>query len=337
MQFPESWLREFCDPPLATDALADLLTMSGMEVEERRPVAPPFSGVVVGHVVSVERHPNADRLSVCRVDVGAGEALHIVCGAPNVKPGIKVPCAKVGAELPAGDDGKPFLIKLGQLRGVESQGMLCSARELKLSDDHGGLLVLDDAAVVGLDIRAHLKLDDAIFTLKLTPNLAHCLSVYGVAREVSALTGAPSSSTISPAWSSDSFSSRAEHSMPWLSTPRSLPSLMTKGLPSSPGGNCAPTSAQGTRMPARTLGAPQTICRFVPVPASTSQTLSLSALACCATDSTCATTMPLKAGAAGRVSSTSMPDMVSSSASSAVVIGGLQNSRNQDSGNCMAT
>jgi len=191
MQFPESWLREFCDPPITTDALADLLTMSGMEVEEVRSVAPPFSGVVVGHVVSVERHPNADRLSVCRVNVGAGEALSIVCGAPNVKPGIKVPCAMVGAELPAGDDGKPFLIKLGQLRGVESQGMLCSARELRLSDDHGGLLVLDDAAVVGQDIRTQLKLDDAIFTLKLTPNLAHCLSVYGIAREVSALTGSP--------------------------------------------------------------------------------------------------------------------------------------------------
>ncbi len=191
MQFPESWLREFCNPPMASDALAELLTMSGMEVEELRPVAPPFSGVVVGRVVSVERHPNADRLSVCRVDVGAREALNIVCGAPNVKPGIRVPCARVGAELPGGDDGKPFVIKTGQLRGVESQGMLCSARELKLSDDHGGLLVLDDAAVVGQDIRAHLKLDDAIFTLKLTPNLAHCLSVYGVAREVSALTGAP--------------------------------------------------------------------------------------------------------------------------------------------------
>ncbi len=105
----------------------------------------------------------------------------------------------VGAELPAGDDGKPFLIRLGQLRGVESQGMLCSARELKLSDDHGGLLVLDDAAVVGQDIRAHLELDDTIFTLKLTPNLAHCLSVYGIAREVSALTGSPLKQPVFPA------------------------------------------------------------------------------------------------------------------------------------------
>jgi phenylalanyl-tRNA synthetase beta chain len=190
MQFPESWLREFCDPPLATAALAELLTMSGMEVESTRPVAPPFSGVVVGEVLAVERHPNADRLSVCLVDAGTGARLSIVCGAPNVKPGIKVPCALVGAELPAGDDDKPVLIKLGALRGIESQGMLCSARELKLSDDHGGLLILDDRAVVGQDVRTALKLDDTLFTLKLTPNLAHCLSVYGIAREVSALTGA---------------------------------------------------------------------------------------------------------------------------------------------------
>src|SRR6185295_9938700 len=117
--------------------------------------------------------------------------LSIVCGAPNVKPGIKVPCALIGAVLPAGDDGKTFEIKLGQLRGVESQGMLCSARELKLSEDHGGLLVLDASAKVGQDIREHLSLDDTLFTLKLTPNLGHCLSVFGVAREVSALTGAP--------------------------------------------------------------------------------------------------------------------------------------------------
>jgi phenylalanyl-tRNA synthetase beta chain len=114
-----------------------------------------------------------------------------VCGAPNARVGIKVPCALVGAELPPGDDGKPFLIKVGKLRGVESQGMLCSARELKLSEDHGGLLELAADAPVGQDIREHLKLDDTLFTLKLTPNLAHCLSVYGVAREVAALTGAP--------------------------------------------------------------------------------------------------------------------------------------------------
>jgi len=191
MQFPESWLREFCNPPLETAALAELLTMSGMEVEELRPVAPPFSRVVVGQVVSLERHPNADRLNVCQVDVGSGTLLNIVCGAPNVAAGLKVPCALVGAVLPPGEDGKPFEIKLGQLRGVESQGMLCSARELKLSEDHGGLLVLAEDAPIGEDIRKHLSLDDTLFTLKLTPNLGHCLSVFGIAREVSALTGAP--------------------------------------------------------------------------------------------------------------------------------------------------
>ncbi|HEY9238112.1 MAG TPA: phenylalanine--tRNA ligase subunit beta, partial [Burkholderiaceae bacterium] len=192
MQFPESWLREFCNPPIGSAQLADTLTMAGMEVEEARPAAPPFHGVVVGEVLSVARHPNADRLNVCQVDAGTGTTLNIVCGAPNVRAGVKVPCALVGAELPPAEEGgSPFAIQLGQLRGVESQGMLCSARELKLSEDHGGLLILADDAVVGQDIREHLQLDDTLLTLKLTPNLAHCLSVYGVARELSALTGAP--------------------------------------------------------------------------------------------------------------------------------------------------
>jgi len=194
MQFPESWLREFCSPPLNTAELAELLTMAGMEVEEMRPAAPAFSGVVVGEVLAVERHPDADRLNVCQVNVGAAAPLNIVCGAPNVRVGIKVPCAIVGAELPPSDEkvsSEPFRIKLGKLRGIESQGMLCSARELKLSDDQGGLLVLAADAKVGADIRDHLLLDDTLFTLKLTPNLGHVLSVFGVAREVAALTGSP--------------------------------------------------------------------------------------------------------------------------------------------------
>jgi len=191
MQFPESWLREFCNPPLTTQELADTLTMAGLEVEELAPVAPPFTKIVVGEIKAAQQHPDADRLRVCQVDVGQGEPLTIVCGAPNARVGIKVPCAMVGAELPPGDDGKPFLIKVGKLRGVESFGMLCSARELKLSEDHGGLLELPADAPLGQDIRDYLKLDDTLFTLKLTPNLAHCLSVYGIAREVSALTGAP--------------------------------------------------------------------------------------------------------------------------------------------------
>lgn len=191
MQFPESWLREFCNPPLTSQQLADTLTMAGLEVEECVPVAPPFSKIVVGAIVEAEQHPNADRLRVCKVDAGTGELLQIVCGAPNARVGIKVPCALVGAELPPGEDGKPFQIGKGKLRGVESFGMLCSARELGLSEDHGGLLELAGGAPVGQDIREHLKLDDRLFTLKLTPNLAHCLSVYGIAREVAALTGAP--------------------------------------------------------------------------------------------------------------------------------------------------
>ncbi|MDR2851638.1 MAG: phenylalanine--tRNA ligase subunit beta [Burkholderiaceae bacterium] len=191
MQFPESWLREFCNPPISSEQLAQTLTMGGFEVEERRPAAPPFSKVVIGEIKEVAPHPNADRLRVCQVDVGQGEELNIVCGAPNARAGIKVPCALVGAELPPGEDGQAFKIKLGKLRGVASQGMLCSARELHLNDDHGGLLELAADAPIGLDVRQWLQLDDVLLTLKLTPNLAHGLSVYGIARELAALTGAP--------------------------------------------------------------------------------------------------------------------------------------------------
>ncbi len=191
MQFPESWLRAFCNPPLTSQQLADTLTMAGLEVEELRPFAPAFTGVVVGQILGAEQHPNADRLRVCQVDVGQGAPLNIVCGAPNARVGIRVPCATVGALLPPGEDGKPFAIKLGKLRGVESQGMLCSAKELQISEESNGLLELGDDAVVGRNIREQLGLDDMLFTLKLTPNLAHCLSVYGIAREVSALTGTP--------------------------------------------------------------------------------------------------------------------------------------------------
>ena len=184
MQFPESWLREFCNPALSTEELADVLTMGGFEVEELHPVAPPFTRVVVGEIISAEPHPNADRLRVCQVDAGQGAALQIVCGAPNARAGIRVPCALVGAELP-GEGGQPFAIQLSKLRGVESQGMLCSARELGLSQDHAGLLELAADLQPGQDIRAALDLDDTVFTLKLTPNLGHALSVYGVARELS--------------------------------------------------------------------------------------------------------------------------------------------------------
>ena len=191
MQFSENWLRSMVDPKLSSDELSHLLTMSGLEVEEVEPVAPPFSNVVVAEVVDVAKHPNADRLNVCQVDVGTGTLLNIVCGAPNVRAGMKAICAMAGAVLPPGADGKPFEIKVGMLRGVESQGMMCSAKELKISEESNGLMELPADAPVGTSIRDYLGLDDLKFTIKLTPNKADCLSVLGVAREVSALTGTP--------------------------------------------------------------------------------------------------------------------------------------------------
>ncbi|EHN66099.1 phenylalanine--tRNA ligase subunit beta [Comamonas testosteroni] len=191
MQFPESWLREYCNPNLTTQQLADTLTMAGLEVEELDPVAPPFTGIVVGEIKEAVQHPDADRLRVCKVDIGQPELLDIVCGAPNARVGIRIPCATVGAELPPGADGKPFKIKIGKLRGVQSFGMLCSAKELGIDEDASGLLEFPADAPLGQNVREYLNLDDTLFTLKLTPNLAHCLSVYGVARELSALTGTP--------------------------------------------------------------------------------------------------------------------------------------------------
>lgn len=191
MQFSEYWLRTMVNPALTSNELSHLLTMSGLEVEEVEPVAPPFSNVVVAEVVEVVRHPNADRLNVCQVDVGTGTLLNIVCGAPNVRAGMKAICAKAGAVLPPGADGKPFEIKVGELRGVQSQGMMCSAKELKISEESSGLMELPADAPVGQDIRDYLGLNDLKFTIKLTPNKADCLSVLGVAREVSALTGTP--------------------------------------------------------------------------------------------------------------------------------------------------
>jgi phenylalanyl-tRNA synthetase beta chain len=191
MQFSENWLRTMVDPKMTSDELAHLLTMSGLEVEAVDAVAPPFSNVVVGVVREMVKHPNADRLNVCQVDVGTGTLLNIVCGAPNVRVDMKVVCAMAGAILPPGADGKPFEIKVGQLRGVESQGMLCSARELKLSDENAGLMDLPDDAPIGQNFRDYYALNDLKFTIKLTPNKADCLSVLGVAREVAALTGVP--------------------------------------------------------------------------------------------------------------------------------------------------
>jgi phenylalanyl-tRNA synthetase beta chain len=183
MQFPESWLRTLVNPQLSTAELAHRLTMAGLEVEAVEMAAPPFSGVVVAEVLSVEPHPNADRLRVCMVNVGEAEPLQIVCGAPNVAAGQKVPCARVGARLPEME------ITQAKVRGIDSAGMLCGAGEIGLEDKADGLLVLPVDAPVGTDIRSYLLLDDKIITLKLTPNRADCLSLMGLAREVSAITG----------------------------------------------------------------------------------------------------------------------------------------------------
>ena len=211
MQFSEHWLRSLCNPPIDTEELSHRLTMAGLEVEECQPVAPAFNGVVVAEVLSVERHPNADRLALCQVDDGSGHVRSIVCGAPNVAVGIKVACARIGAQLPGETADKAFVIKLAKMRGVESQGMLCSARELGLSSDHEGLLLLNEALAVGTELREALSLDDNRFVIKLTPNRADCLSVLGVAREVAALTGTPlRTPDVTPvvATSDDKFSTR---------------------------------------------------------------------------------------------------------------------------------
>lgn len=184
MQFPESWLRNLVDPALDTPALAHALTMAGLEVEALAPAAPPFNNVVVAEILSAEKHPDADRLRVCQVDVGEAAPVTIVCGAPNAAAGLKVPCARPGARLPG------IEIKVAKVRGVESFGMLCSTRELGLEGAADGLMVLPADAPVGEDLRAWLNLDDTLITLKLTPNRADCLSVVGLAREVGAITGA---------------------------------------------------------------------------------------------------------------------------------------------------
>jgi phenylalanyl-tRNA synthetase beta chain len=186
MRFSEAWLREWVNPPVDTRALADQLSMAGLEVDALEPAAPPFSGVVVGLVLAAERHPDADKLRVCRVDVGDGEPLQIVCGAANVAEGMRVPVAVVGAVLP-GD----FRIKRAKLRGVESQGMICSAKELGLAESSEGILPLGDGAPVGEDFRTWMALDDYCIELDLTPDRGDCLSVAGVAREVGVINRSP--------------------------------------------------------------------------------------------------------------------------------------------------
>lgn len=184
MRFSENWLRSFVNPPYSRDQLIHALTMAGVEVDCVDEVAPTFGNVVVAEVISIQKHPDADRLTICKVDAGLGNGtlLQIVCGAANVSEGIKVPCALVGACLPGG-----IVIKQSKLRGVESFGMLCSGQELGLSEKKEGLLTLPGDAPVGMSFRDYYQLEDRIFTLKLTPNRADCLSLYGIAREVAAI------------------------------------------------------------------------------------------------------------------------------------------------------
>ncbi len=185
MLISEEWLRHYINPSLGSKELCETLTMGGLEVEEMMSVAPDFTGVVVAHVLTVEKHPNADKLHVCSVDVGADQPLQIVCGAPNVAPGVKVPCALVGAVLPGG-----FKISKSKLRGVESNGMLCSTRELGINEDHSGLWILPADAPVGEDIRVYQRLDDKKIDVKLTPNRGDALSIIGIGRDLRAMTGA---------------------------------------------------------------------------------------------------------------------------------------------------
>lgn len=185
MKFSEAWLREWVNPTISTEALCERLTMAGLEIESCEPAAQPFTGVVVGQVLSKTKHPEADRLNVCEVDVGLAAPLQIVCGASNVTVGMKAPVAMVGATLPG------ITIKAAKLRGVESAGMMCSATELGLVAENDGLLVLADDAPLGADFRAYWGLDDTIIEVSITPNRGDCLSIQGMAREVAALTQAP--------------------------------------------------------------------------------------------------------------------------------------------------
>src|SRR5258708_9632370 len=188
MKVSLQWLQELVPIDLPAERFAHALTMGGLEVEEMARVAAAFRGVVGGLVKRVEPHPNADKLRVGEVDAGTGETLRIVCGAPNVAAGQKVPCALVGASLPpAPGSTAPFEIRQAKLRGVDSSGMLCSARELGLADDQSGLLVLPTDAPVGRDVREVLALDDTYLTLKLTPNPGHCLSLFATPPDAATL------------------------------------------------------------------------------------------------------------------------------------------------------
>ncbi|MEK7740640.1 MAG: phenylalanine--tRNA ligase subunit beta, partial [Pseudomonadota bacterium] len=186
MKISENWLRTWVNPAIDSDTLSDQLTMLGLEVDELVPAAKPFTGVVIGEVLTVVQHPDADRLRVTTVNIGSGEPLQIVCGAPNVRVGMKVPVATIGAVLPG-----EFKIKKGKLRGVESQGMLCGASEIDLEDKIDGLLELPADAPVGTNIREYLNLDDHVIDISITPNRGDCFSIRGVAREIGVINQLP--------------------------------------------------------------------------------------------------------------------------------------------------
>ncbi|MBZ1392535.1 phenylalanine--tRNA ligase subunit beta [Psychrobacter pacificensis] len=190
MKISEQWLRQWVNPKNTSEQLAEQLTMAGLEIDDRYAVARAFSGVVIGEVISVEPHPDADKLRVTQVNIGDAEPLQIVCGAPNVTVGMKAPVATVGAILPS-DDAKGFKIKKSKLRGVASNGMLCGASEIDLVDDIDGLLELPEDAPVGTDIREYLGLDNQILDISITPNRGDCFSVRGIAREISVINDLP--------------------------------------------------------------------------------------------------------------------------------------------------
>ena len=198
MKVSEQWLREWVNPDGDTDAIAAQLTMAGLEVDGVTPAAPPLDGVVVGKVLEKEQHPNADRLSLCQVDVGEKKPLQIVCGAANVYAGGTFPVATIGTTLP-GD----FKIKKSKLRGEESQGMLCSGVELGISEDAEGLLELDSELQPGTAVSKALGLDDRIIELDLTPNRADCFSMLGIARDLAAFNGLAFSEPKYPAVKAD--------------------------------------------------------------------------------------------------------------------------------------
>tara|TARA_R110002072_G_scaffold4663_1_gene32336 strand:+ start:70527 stop:72926 length:2400 start_codon:yes stop_codon:yes gene_type:complete len=186
MIFTQQWVREWLDTPLEADALIHQLTMAGLEVDASGPVAAAFSGIIVAEVTDVIPHPDADKLRVCQVNDGS-QVVQVVCGAPNVRVGMRVPYAIIGAELPGETPDKPFRIKKAKLRGVDSNGMLCSAAELGMADASDGLLELPADAPVGQNVRDYLLLDDRFFELDLTPNRGDCLSIRGLAREIATL------------------------------------------------------------------------------------------------------------------------------------------------------